>query len=151
MQPKYILIILNKVNNKMTKIAIPTYGNGGLNEVMNKRFGRCDTFTFVTIKNNQVTEVKSVENHAKSGSGGVGIQATQLVGNHSADEVIVDFLGPNATNSLKALNIKIYHTPGGDLTVKDLIDLRLNEKLELITSANVAAHQGMGRSMGRGR
>ena len=129
----------------MIKIAIPTSGNGGLNEVMNKRFGRCDTFTIVTIENNQISEVNAIENHARGESGGVGIQATQIIGNHNANEVIVDFLGPNATNSLKALNIKIYHTPGGELTVKELIDLRLNEKLELITSANVGAHQGMGR------
>ena len=134
----------------MVKIAIPTFGNGGLNEVINKRFGRCDTFTLVTIEKSQIVEVKSVKNHAKSESGGVGIQATQIIGNHNADEVIVDFLGPNATNSLKALKIKIYHTPGGELTVRELIDLRLNDKLELITSANVGAHQGMGRSMRRG-
>jgi predicted Fe-Mo cluster-binding NifX family protein len=57
----------------------------------------------------------------------------------------VDFLGPNAANSLKALNIKIYHAPRRELSVKQLIDLRLNEKLELMTSANVKSHQGMGR------
>ncbi len=131
------------MNYELIKIAIPTYGNGGLNEVMNKRFGRCDTFTFVTIEKGEISEVKSVPHHTKSGTGGVGIQATQIVGNHSANEVIVDFLGPNAANSLKALNIKIYQTPGGELTVKELIKLRLNEKLQLITSANVGSHHGM--------
>ncbi len=139
------------MNYELIKIAIPTYGNGGLTEVMNKRFGRCDSFTFVTIENNEITEVKSIENHARSGTGGVGIQATQIIGNNEADEVIVDFLGPNAANSLKALNIKIYHTPGGELTVKELMNLRLNDKLQLITSANVGAHQGMGQGMGRGQ
>ncbi|MBY9010684.1 MAG: NifB/NifX family molybdenum-iron cluster-binding protein [Candidatus Lokiarchaeota archaeon] len=94
----------------MIKIAIPTYGKGGLNEVMNKRFGRCETFTLVTIEKNHISEVKSVVNHAKSETGGVGIQASQIIGNLNADEVIVDFLGPNATNSLKALNIKINHS-----------------------------------------
>ena len=132
----------------MIKIAIPTHGNGGLNEIMSQRFGRCDTFTLVTIENNQISEVKSVINHAKGESGGVGIQATQLIGNHNVNEVVVDFLGPNAANSLKALNIKIYHTSRSALTVKKLIDLRLNDKLELLTSANVGAHQGMGSSRG---
>ena len=135
----------------MIKIAIPTYGSGGLNEVMNRRFGRCDTFTFVTIENNHISEVKSVENHARGESGGVGIQATQIVGNHKANEVIVDFLGPNAADSLNALKIKIYHTPGGELTVKELIDLRLSEKLQLMTSGNVGAHQGMKQGKGSRR
>ena len=135
----------------MIKIAIPTFGNGGLNEVMNNRFGRCDTFTIVTIESDQITEVLSVGNHAKGEAGGVGIQATQIIGNHNVNEVIVDFLGPNAADSLKALNIKIYHAPRGNLTVKELIDLRLNEKLQLMTTANVQAHRGMGQGMGRGR
>ena len=135
----------------MIKIAIPTCGNEGLNEVMNSRFGRCDTFTFVTIEDNQILEVKSIENHARGGFGGVGIQATQFIGNNNINEVIVDFLGPNAANSLNALNIKIYHAPSGNLTVKELINLRLNKKLQLMTSANVNAHQGMGQRMGRRR
>ncbi|MFX0076297.1 MAG: NifB/NifX family molybdenum-iron cluster-binding protein [Candidatus Hermodarchaeota archaeon] len=112
---------------------------------MNSRFGRCNTFTFVTIENNQISEVHSVENNARNGTGGAGIQATQIIGNHKVNEVIVDFLGPNAADSLNALNIKIYHAPKRELSVKHLIDLRLEKKLELMTSANVGAHQGMGR------
>ena len=129
----------------MIKIAIPTYRNGGLNEVMSSRFGRCDTFTFVTIENAQISDVSCVDNRARGGSGGVGIQASQIIGNHHANEVIVDFLGPNAANSLNALNIKIYHAPKGEHTVKELIDMRLKEQLQIMTAANARAHQGMGR------
>jgi predicted Fe-Mo cluster-binding NifX family protein len=112
---------------------------------MSSRFGRCDTFTFVTIDNEQISDVSCIDNHARGGSGGVGIQASQIIGNQHANEVIVDFLGPNAANSLKALNIKIFHAPKGEFTVKELIDMRLNEKLQIMTSANASAHQGMGR------
>ena len=48
---------------------------------MNNRFGRCDSFTFVTIENNKILEVKFVANDAQ---------------------------GPNAMSSLSALNLKIY-------------------------------------------
>jgi predicted Fe-Mo cluster-binding NifX family protein len=72
---------------------------------MNNRFGRCNSFTFVTIENNEIIEVKSVANDAQGGS---GIQATQIIGNTGATEVIVGNLGPNVMSSLSVLNLKIY-------------------------------------------
>ncbi len=134
----------------MVIVGIPTFGNLGLKEVMNNRFGRCNSFTFVTLKNNEIVEVKSVANDAQGAMGGAGIQAAQIIGNNGATEVIVGNLGPNAANSLSALNIKIYQAQGGSLTVKELIDLRLSGKLQVLTSSNVGAHAGMGRGGGRG-
>ena len=134
----------------MVIIGIPTFGNLGLKEVMNNRFGRCASFTFVTIENNEIVEVKSVANDAAGAMGGAGIQAAQIIGNNGATEVIVGNLGPNASNSLNAVNIKIYQSQGGSLTVKELIDLRLSGKLQVLTASNVGAHAGMGGGGGRG-
>ena len=134
----------------MVIVGIPTFGNLGLKEVMNNRFGRCASFTFVTIENNEIVEVKSVANDAAGAMGGAGIQAAQIIGNNGATEVIVGNLGPNAANSLNAINIKIYQAQGGSLTVKELIDLRLNGKLQVLTSSNIGAHAGMGGGGGRG-
>jgi predicted Fe-Mo cluster-binding NifX family protein len=134
----------------MVIVGIPTFGNLGLKEVMNNRFGRCASFTFVTIENNEIVEVKSVANDAAGAMGGAGIQAAQIIGNNGATEVIVGNLGPNAANSLNAINIKIYQSQGGSLTVKELIDLRLSGKLQVLTASNVGAHAGMGGGGGRG-
>lgn len=134
----------------MVIVGIPTFGDKGLNEVMNDRFGRCNSFTFVTIENNEIVEVKSVANDAQGAMGGAGIQAAQIIGNNGATEVIVGNLGPNAANSLSALNIKIYQPQGRSLTVKELIDLRLSGKLQVLTSSNVGAHAGMGGGRGGG-
>jgi len=134
----------------MVIVGIPTFGNQGLKEVMNQRFGRCSSFTFVTIENNEIVEVKSVANDVQSAMGGAGIAAAQVIGNNGATEVIVGNLGPNAMNSLSALNLKIYQSQGGSLTVKELIDLLLSGKLPVLTSSNVGAHAGMGGG-GRGQ
>lgn len=134
----------------MVIVGIPTFGNKGLNEVMNNRFGRCNSFTFVTIENNEIVEVKSVANDAQGAMGGAGIQAAQIIGNNGATDVIVGNLGPNAANSLNAINIKIYQAQGGSLTVKELIDLLLSGKLPVLTSSNVGAHAGMGGGRGGG-
>jgi len=134
----------------MVIVGIPTFGDKGLNEVMNNRFGRCNSFTFVTIENNEIVEVKSVANDAQGAMGGAGIQAAQIIGNNGATEVIVGNLGPNAMSSLSALNLKIYQSQGASLTVKELIDLRLSGKLQVLTSSNVGAHAGMGGGRGGG-
>lgn len=140
----------------MVIIGVPSFGAGGLASQLNPRFGRCDSFTFVTLEDGQIKEVKSVQNAAAGAMGGAGIQATQLIGNNGATEVIAGFLGPNAANSLNALGIKIYQAPNQQLTVKDAIELYLKGELEQLASANVASHYGMrggggGGGMGGGR
>jgi predicted Fe-Mo cluster-binding NifX family protein len=136
----------------MVIIAVPSFGEGGLNSPMNPRFGRCDSFTFVTIENNEISAVKTVPNTAAGAMGGAGIQATQTVGNNGGQGVIVGFLGPNAANSLGAANIDIYQAPNPNQqsTVRDVIDLYIQGKLQKIGGSNVAAHYGMGMGGGRG-
>jgi len=134
----------------MTIIAIPSDGNGGLKEYMNSRFGRCPSFTLVHVEDNKIVEVKAVSNTAVGQMGGAGIHAAQLIGNNGADVVIIGFLGPNAAQSLNALNIPMYQAPNQRMTVKEVIDLYLEDKLSLIENANVPAHQGMGSLGGLG-
>ncbi|MFX0139963.1 MAG: NifB/NifX family molybdenum-iron cluster-binding protein [Candidatus Hodarchaeota archaeon] len=134
-------------------VAIPSMGKGGLNDKMCPRFGRCTSFTFVELEKDEIIAVKTIPNPAAGAMGGAGVQATQIIGNNNADTVIVGFLGPNAAKGLKAINIKILQAPNKEMIVKEILDLYLEDKLEEITSANVAPHYGMGgdgRGIGRG-
>jgi predicted Fe-Mo cluster-binding NifX family protein len=137
----------------MVIVAIPSFGIGGLNEIFSQRFGRCDSFTFVTIENNEIAEVRSIENPAKDEMGGAGIKAAQFVGNSKVKDVIVGFVGPNAAQSLNALKINMLKAPDRQLTVKEALDLYINGNLSIISSSNVMnrAGAGGGRGMGRGR
>ena len=138
----------------MSIIAIPSMGNGGLNDQMSARFGRCASFTFVEIENKEIKAVKTVPNPAANAMGGAGVQATQIIGNNGANAVIVGFLGPNAADGLKALDIHIYQAPNQSITIKEVMNLYLEGKLEIINNSNVASHHGMGggrRGMGGGR
>ncbi len=134
----------------MVIITVPSEGNGGLKEFMSSRFGRCPSFTFVHIEDKKIVEVKAVSNSAVGQMGGAGISAAQLIGNNGAEAVIIGFLGPNAAQSLNALNIPIYQAPNQRMTVREVIDLYLEGKLSLISNANVPAHQGMGGGRGMG-
>jgi predicted Fe-Mo cluster-binding NifX family protein len=130
----------------MVVIAVPSDGDGGLNALLNNRFGRCPSFTFVRVDANKISEVKAVSNSAIGQMGGAGIHAAQIIGDNAAEAVIVGFLGPNAVQSLNALKIKIYQAPNKSITVRDAINLYLQKKLSVLTNANVPAHQGMGRN-----
>ena len=129
-------------------------GNGGLNEQMSPRFGRCASFTFVEVENKEIKAVKTVPNPAANAMGGAGVQATQIIGNNGANVIIVGFLGPNAANGLNALNIQIYQAPNQAITIKEVMSLYFEGKLQTITNSNVASHYGMGggrRGMGGGQ
>lgn len=128
----------------MVIVAVPSDGEGGLNDNMSQRFGRCPSFTIVTVEGGEIKEVKGVPNNAANTMGGAGIQAAQTVGNHGAQEVIVGFLGPNAGESLKAMKLKIFQAPNKQITIKEIIDLYIKGELQEIDSANVGAHHGMG-------
>ena len=134
----------------MVVIGIPTFGEGGLNASLNPRFGRCDSFTFVTVEDKEIKKVGVVLNQAANAMGGAGIQAAQIIGNNGATEVIVGNLGPNASQSLNALNLKIYQAPNQQITVKQCIELYLQGGLQLTSGANVASHYGMGGGRGMG-
>lgn len=134
----------------MVIIAVPSSGLGGLNEMVSARFGRCASFTFITVENNEIKEVKTMPNPASDAMGGAGIHAAQVVANNKADGLIVGFIGPNAAQSLGVLNIKMYQAPDKQLTVKEAMDLYLKGNLQTISSANVGAHYGMGRGRGGG-
>lgn len=135
----------------MVIIAIPSESNGGLNDKLDPRFGRCQSFTFVTINKDQIKEVKTVPNPAKQEMGGAGIIASQTVYNEGASEVIVGHLGPNAINSLRSLKLKAFQAPNGDLIIKDVVEMHLNGKLNILDKPNVGNHYGgMGSGQGRG-
>ena len=134
----------------MSIIAIPSMGSGGLNDEMSPRFGRCTSFTFVELENDEIKAVITIPNIAADAMGGAGVQATQIIGNNGANAIIVGFLGPNAASGLNALNIKIFQAPNKAITIKEVINLYIEGKLQTITNSNVASHYGMGRGRGMG-
>jgi predicted Fe-Mo cluster-binding NifX family protein len=132
----------------MVKIAIPSNENGGLSDTINFRFGRCSTFTIITLEKDEIKAVEVVKNYGADSMGGAGIQSAQTLANNGAQEVIVGNLGPNAVQSLNALKLKIYQAPNPSLKIKDLIDMRIRGELNPIENASVSAHFGMGSRQG---
>ena len=115
----------------MEIIAIPSHRKGGLNEIVHPKFGRCDSFTFITLNNNEITQVKVIENSAAEETRSRGTLAAKIVRNNGAEKLIVKKLGPNASVALNSLKVKTYQAPDGSILVKDLLALYLKGKLKL--------------------
>jgi len=134
----------------MTIIGIPSYGNGGLNSTLDPRFGRCSAFTFVTVEDGEIKEVKTVPNGAAGAMGGAGVQAAQAIGNNGATVVIIGALGPNASAALNSLQVDVYQAAGQQVTVKQAVEMYIKGELTKIAGANVGSHYGMGGGIGGG-
>ncbi len=121
----------------MEIIAIPSYREGGLNEIFHPKFGRCDSFTFITIDNNEITQVTVIENSAADESRSAGTLAAKIIKNNEAEKLIVSKLGPNASMALDSLKINTFQAPERKILVKDLLDLYLKGKLKLTPSEDL--------------
>jgi predicted Fe-Mo cluster-binding NifX family protein len=121
----------------MEIIAIPSYRAGGLNEIFHTKFGRCESFTFITLDNNEITQVRVIENSAADESRSAGTLAAKIIKNNNAEKLIVSNLGPNASMALNSLNIKTFHAPERKILVKDLLGLYLKGKLLLTPSEDL--------------
>lgn len=142
------------------KIAFPSLTPGGLSAIFSPRFGRCDAFTLVVQENGKIIEVIIEENGAKNAMGGAGVNATQIVANMDATDILVGRLGPNAYGALSKTGIKVHmidQTPSSNINIKQALEFFNQGKISPASSANVASHSGMsgggggGRGRGQGR
>ena len=131
------------------KIVVTSQPPGGLEALVDPRFGRCAFFTVVSISGNEIQEKEILPNASMNAMGGAGIQAAQNVANLGANVIITGNLGPNAAMSLQQLGLEVALTQ--IIKVKDAVKAYLDGKLQVATGPNVGAHAGMGMGMGMGR
>jgi len=136
---------MQKGNNRMETIVVPSYKEGGLNEIFHLKFGRCDSFTFITVDNNEITQVKVIKNYAADEQGGAGTESAKLVKSNGGDMLIVSRLGPNASKALSSLDIKTFQGPDQEITIKELMNLYLEGKLNMTKSAELIKGAEMGQ------
>ena len=127
----------------MEIISIPSYRDGGLNEIVHPKFGRCDSFTFITVDNKEITQVRVIENSAADETRSAGTIAAKIVKNNGAEKLIVTKLGPNASMALNSFNIKTFQAPEKKILVKDLLDLYLKGKVKIIPSEDLIFDKGL--------
>ena len=124
----------------MDIIAIPTEGNGGLKDKVNPKFGKSKIFTIINIEKGEIVEVKAIYNPAFNSEGSFGTLTSQFLSNQKVNIIITDLIGPNAFTVLNDSYIKIFQTPSRELSIKEVINLFLKNKLPEIKKPNVMSH-----------
>lgn len=125
------------------KIAITSQGDD-LNAPVDTRFGRCAYFIIIDP---ETESFEAVSNPAVDAMGGAGPQAAQTIADKGAQVVITGNVGPNAFQTLKAANIKIYQGASG--TVKETLAKYKAGELKELSDFSVPGHFGL-RQGGKG-
>ena len=109
------------------KIAFPTFSPGGLDSTINSHFGKCDTVTFVTIKNNEIKETTVAAPQGAHSCGSLPMMFAQ----NQADACVVGGIGGRPFMFLQQYGIKAYVIDQDmiDLPVKEIINHFLDESL----------------------
>lgn len=120
----------------MLIVAVPSKGSGGLNELLNRRFGKSDSITLVSIEDQNIKSVKVRPIYSTEAIGNLGIHIAEIIGKNKASDTIVRYIGHKAFQSLNAQNVKIFHAIDENLTIKQHIDLFIQGKLQTLTEPN---------------
>jgi len=125
----------------LVKIAISTIEPGGLDALVDHRFGRCSVFTIVDAEDGHINNVEILKNPALNQSSGAGIYAAQTIANKDCKVVVTGRLGPNAYDSLNRLGIRMYMAPIG-MTVKSIVESYFKGELIPYTGSTAPAKSG---------
>jgi len=82
------------------RIAIPTKGQGGLEDVVSDVFGRANTFTIVDVEKGTIKNVKVLENPAVSYEHGAGPIVVKMLIDSGVNTVIAAEFGPGVSTLL---------------------------------------------------
>lgn len=121
------------------KVAVSSTGNTPGAQV-DPRFGRC---SFFIVIDSETGEFTAIDNSASGAAGGAGIRSGQNVANTDAEAVITGNVGPNAFDTLKAAELRIF-TGAQGMTVMEAVTALKEGKLQEAGDASVGSHAGMG-------
>lgn len=119
------------------KIAITSQGDN-LEALVDLRFGRCAYFVIIDP---ETEKFEAVLNPAIDAMGGAGPQAAQTISENGAVGIITGNVGPNAFQTLKAANIRIYQGASG--TVKETLAKYKRGELKEFSNSSVPGHFGL--------
>jgi len=105
---------------KEMKVAIPTKGDGGLDDVTSNVFGRAKTFTIIDIEGEAVKKVEVIQNPAVSYKHGAGPIVVKMLIDSGVNVVLAGELGPGSSALLEQHNVTMITVKPG-VTVSEAI------------------------------
>jgi predicted Fe-Mo cluster-binding NifX family protein len=117
------------VKSGKLRVAIPTKGQGGLEDVVSDVFGRANTFTVVDIEEGMIKNVKILENPAVSYRHGAGPIVVKMLIDSGVNMAIAAEFGPGVSTLLDQHDVTRITAPAG-VTVSETIKNALSKVQE---------------------
>jgi len=108
-------------------IAVSVEEPGGLDSLVDPRFGRAGGFVLIDPDTGQVA--RTLENEAASAGHGAGTGAAGLMARNGVAQVVSGRFGPKAYEALNGLGVEMWISPEG-LTVAQVVRKLLDGELE---------------------
>ena len=104
----------------MVLVAIPVENNNGENSIVAARFARAPYIALIDVDKGTIRSLNIIQNPHMYGRGGVGIVVSQWLASQGVQVVIAPMVGPNATNVLQSMGVRIINVPPG-ITIREAI------------------------------
>jgi predicted Fe-Mo cluster-binding NifX family protein len=91
----------------MTKIAIPSINNGGLESDVCAHFGSCEYFTVVDVQAQAITDIETISNISPNGEHNCAAPSI-ILKSHNIETVLVSGIGGRPLISLVENKIKVF-------------------------------------------
>ena len=123
------------------KIAVPSNNPGGLDSLMSGHFGHCDLFTILTIQDNEVVAVGTVNNVAHVAGG--CLAPVGLLAEKGVDSIIVAGMGKRPLAGFQDVGINVYWTERTEKTIiTDVVEDLCNGKRQSMDLTQVCKGGG---------
>ena len=99
------------IKNSSIKICVSS-SKESLEAEIDPRFGRCEYFVIVDIKDSKISDTKAIKNIGYTKDSGAGISAAEQIGKLGVDILITGDVGPKAKDVLEQLEIKVCKKSG---------------------------------------
>ena len=95
------------------KIAVASEGDRGLDDIVSTVFGKARKFTIIEVVDDQIKEVKTIENPGASYRYGSGPIAVKSLVDLGVDAVIASEFGPSVTALFEERGVKMFKVRSG--------------------------------------
>jgi predicted Fe-Mo cluster-binding NifX family protein len=99
----------------MTKIAIPSMSNIGLESDVCAHFGSCEYFTIVDVQDKAIADIKAISNSSTDGEHNCAAPSIVLK-SHNVETVLVSGIGGRPLMSLVEKKIKVFAGAAGKVS-----------------------------------
>lgn len=101
-----------KLENNQEEIICVTSTGDTIDANIDSRFGRCQYFAIIKIKNKEIITTEFIKNTALGQGHGAGVNAAEITGQSGAKAVISGEFGPKAASILEKLGIEMHKDSG---------------------------------------